>query len=937
MATDVSLNTHDALAGFAAQILREQADRLPFLDDLTLLLPTAQAAPRLRRLLLDGAAARGHEALLGARILSLQQWLAEIPLAHAVISPPARELLLVEALRAHRHLFGHANLWSLAESLLGLFDELTLNRVGLPATLDEFEAQLARAYGLGERTFSALGLEARVVFTLWRAWQEQLTARALIDAPTAILLRLTAGLERLRQGRCYLLDFIPAHRAEADWLAALPASVRVLEAPPFGADTPYTRFLGQSLLLQDPPLAARARAFAAAQARSPARDRLHIFSAASAEQEARAVVLQVRRALLEGAREVAIVSENRRLARRVRALLERAGIGVCDAAGWPLSTTSAASALERWLQCAEEDFPHQAMLDLLKSPFVSIGTDRDAHLNDVYHLEEGIILQGQTGRGLDNYRRALRARARLLPEGMAGALARIGRLLDVLEHAATPLRLLMRRAQRPDRLFGALQESLERLGLAARLAEDEAGVRLLHELARLAAAVDEDSEPLAWSEFRTWLGHTLERQNFHPAFDDDRVQLMGLEQGRLGCYDALIIAGAEREYLPGADGASPFFNEAVRHELGLPGQAQRRQHRQEDFLRLLQAAPRITLTLREREGDEAIQPSPWLESLRVFHRLAWNENLDDPAIVAWVDDPRSEPWRCDTDALPAPVTLPRPALPPNLIPKNLSASGYQQLVDCPYQFFAARGLKLAPPEEIRDRLAKADYGEYVHRSLQAFHHGLDGLPGPFVHALTADTRAAAIALLDEIARAVFAEDIAGNLLERTWLLQWQRVIPACIDWEIEHQAEGWRTRRAELELQRADWLPELGLRGRVDRVDRNGEAIGIIDYKTGGIAKVEDVFDGEAVQLPFYALLYDAPVQRAAYLALGGERGVHDRIRLEGEDLDALVEAQAARLRTVFAQLHAGAGLPAWGDEARCRWCEMAGLCRREARGEMAE
>ena len=102
-----------------------------------------------------------------------------------------------------------------------------------------------------------------------------------------------------------------------------------------------------------------------------------------------------------------MVTEDRRLARRVRALLERAGIALQDSGGWALSTTSAAAALERWLETVEEDFAHQPLLDVLKSPFVCPPQEREAHLASVHRLEQDIILHEQIARGLERYRRHL--------------------------------------------------------------------------------------------------------------------------------------------------------------------------------------------------------------------------------------------------------------------------------------------------------------------------------------------------------------------------------------------------------------------------------------------------------------------------------------------------------------------------------------------------
>ncbi len=105
---------------------------------------------------------------------------------------------------------------------------------------------------------------------------------------------------------------------------------------------------------------------------SPATERLAVLDAAEAEPEARAIELQVRIWWLEGKRNIGIVTNDRKLARRVRALLERANILIQDAAGWRLSTTSAAAALIRWLDCIESNFFYGSLLDLLKSPFLHL-------------------------------------------------------------------------------------------------------------------------------------------------------------------------------------------------------------------------------------------------------------------------------------------------------------------------------------------------------------------------------------------------------------------------------------------------------------------------------------------------------------------------------------------------------------------------------------
>jgi len=955
----------DPLSVLAQRLLSEHRDTLPRLDRAVVLLPDIEAAPRLRRELLQQASALGHQALLGPQLLTWQAWLNTLPVdSGEVVSDHRRELILVEALREHAALFGQGNLWALADSLIGLFDELTLNRAGLPRDLEGFTRRVAEAYGLGESNHQALERESQLVHTLWHAWHEELSERHLLDRRTRYLLQLSSTLDAAHPQALYLLAPASVGGAERQWLRGMLEGGKLtlllhgqLDGTPsrlYHPQTPLIQLidaLGQpsrqssvqapySLLLDaiyhpsaehDTPLRQRAQAFAEAQPQSPAKGRLSLLGTDGDEEEAHAVELQVRRWLLEGRQTIGIVTENRRLARRVRALLERAGIALQDAAGWALSTTSAAAVLERWLECVEEDFPQRAMLDLLKSPFFVSELPREEHLSRVFRLEQDIIQRENIASGLARYREHLRYRQQRLPQELAESLEPVAALLISLEGAAAPLRPYITATTTPAALLlKALLDTLAALGLDRSLGEDAAGMRLLEELTLMHQAVESEAVTMGWLEFRSWLGRTLERFHFRPAASSQAVSLLGLGQTQLARFDALVIAGAEREHLPGAPVATPFFNDAVRQELGLPGGDVQLAERFYHFRRLLESAPQILITYRHHKDGEEILPSPWVESLRAFHLLAYSDDLHASDLAAQL--PHPDTWVVRRDAaLPPPSKMPAPSLPPALLPQRYSASAYQQLMNCPYQFYAARGLSLAPPEAVREALEKSDYGERVHLCLQAFHGDVTGLPGPFSGRLSAARLEEAEALLRRISHAVFASDLEDNFLHRGWLQRWLEKIPAYLEWQTARE-ERWRVKAVELKAEQLDILPGIVLHGRLDRIDSDGQQLAILDYKTGHIPSQEEVGNGEAVQLPFYALLAaeGEPVGEVAYLALDKER-VQDRISLQQDELDGLSKAIGERLADVVKMLHQGAALPAWGDESSCGFCPMGGVCRRQA------
>ncbi|HWQ94526.1 MAG TPA: PD-(D/E)XK nuclease family protein [Gammaproteobacteria bacterium] len=944
---------HDPLAVLADEIVQQAS--LPDLTNSVILLPTLSAAPRLRRLLLERAQAQGNHALLGPNIDTLRGWMERhVPITGRVISESARALLLVEALAEHPDLFGGANPWRIADGLLRLFDELTLRQAALPTSLKHFTARLAHAYGLPDGiAAAALGDEARVVYTLWQALRNQLQAEHKVDAHSAYVSRLC---DRSIPGNLhfYLVGFHELYPAELAWSKALHERGQLSlilhgDAPEetsgdeYAPDAPlvrlrnsmqcdpmviapnddFTDFVNTVYAPSNATLAVRASEFAERHSNSPATGRLSVFAANGAEEEAKAVDIQVRRWLIEGRSAIGIVSEDRRLARRIRALLERAGVTLQDAAGWALSTTSAASTIERWLQTVEQDFAHDPMLDLLKSSFVFPDRDRDNHLDTVYRLERDIIRRANLPRGLHQYRKHVTH----LTEGRVA----IAQLLADLERASQPLLPLSKgHTHHPQTLLNALQESLQRLGITQALAHDAAGQRILAELEALQQALPGRSLRMNWREFRAWLARSLETAHFVPNNTGSPVQLLALEQTALCRFDALIIAGADHEHLPGGGPPSPFFNSAVRRDLGLATRHDELCTRFYHFRRLLECAPQVTITLRREQDGEPVLPSPWVEALQSFHFLAYGDRLDDQTLAVLVNEPRAQISHADPYTLPARTVRPRPAIDRALVPDTLSARAHQRLIDCPYQFFAAHALQLRVPEEVQELLEKSDFGERVHRILQAFHCGAQDLPGPFIEVIATENRVQAIHRLTEISQAVFAPDLKNNFVHRAWLARWLAIIPHYIDWQIAQEGS---PLACEVSVRSAR-VDGLTLTGRLDRVDRGRSGLRILDYKTGQGDKQVDVSSGEATQLIFYTLLaehlYNENIERVEYLLLDKEQ-VKPGSRLEGEELHRLSTLTAQRLDAVMLALREGSGAPAWGDPKTCERCDMQGLCRRQA------
>lgn len=856
----------------ARHILAQHVHEIPDLRRTIVLVPNyhvtqplAQALSRIANL----------PALLLPQMITLNGWAQSIPLSDPIAPDTCRAAALYQALRARRW-FADADLWGIARELLSLLDELTQHCVTLPQNEEDFLAQLEHAYQA--RRNAPMQFEARVVHELWyamsasgeldaaRAYQQRLAQLAQqADAPLYVL--LVSGLAVPEK---HFLDAY-ARRAPVEIF-----DLRQMAAQQLGGDVPPSAF----------PLSHAAL-----------RGRLRLFAAHGLEQEARAADIQVRRWLLAGKKNIAIVAQDRLVARRVRALLERAKVLVRDETGWTLSTLSVSTVLMRWLDTLQSNFYHQDLLDLLKSPFIFADQDSGERKRAVYQLEQLVRKHGV----------ASHLQAFLdLAEGEAEVqtvLARLRQAADVLGESKASL----------SGWLHALGESLAILGIRQGLAADAAGAQLLQALQTWQQELAADTTRFTRTEWRHWLAQQLDTNTFHDATIDSPVLLTHLAATRWRSFDAVLLLGCDAAHLPGIGNGSVWFNDAVRAALGLPTRDTHLAQQRDDLLGLLALNDTVLATWQESRNGEKNLLSPYLEMLCALHELT-SDDLAEQELGALLE---SAQVRTVDFPLPDMAAMPVPGVPETLIPERISASGYNSLVACPYQYYARHMLRLNELDEVREGVEKRDYGEWVHDILHRFHQQFPVLGG--------HPHAALDEALQRISREVFAPALEHDYLARAWLLRWQQAIPAYLEVQLKSEAEGWRYQRGEVpfELPLTDGLM---LYGRIDRVDARGNENKVLDYKMMDAGRLRNKLrePGEDVQLACYAHVYEA--DEAAFISIEKDKVIPVAVP---QDLPELVQANIERLKEVFSQIGNGIAMPANGVDEACTYCEMRGLCRK--------
>lgn len=609
------------------------------------------------------------------------------------------------------------------------------------------------------------------------------------------------------------------------------------------------------------------------------------------EHEAQCAAAEVLAHVRQGKLPVALVSQDRLLVRRVRALLGRHAVSLQDETGWTLSTTHAAARVMALLRAAPPEPGTDAVLDWLKTtawpqPVVA-------------QIESACRREGWVQRG------AIRAES--LPSASAS---------DLWTEAAALLQSFAALRRRPlAEWLLVLRRALLASGVLSQLAADEAGSQLLRAL-----RIEQDQRWLGmaaqtamnFQEFMGWVDTALEDAAFIPeAVPDASVVVTPLARLMLRPFAAIVFPGADDRHLGADAGPHALLSESQALAFGVPTARQRRQMEMLAFSHAVARAP-VSFFHRRADGSEPLALSPLVEQLSL--RLS----AVGRSFAPWMDP------RPMLLIEPSPVTMPAPSAQA-LLPERLSASACEALRACPYRFHALYLLRLREAQELDDEVEQRDYGTWLHAVLLKFHEQR-GAPAP---AEAEGARLLAIARQEKAAQGLNDADFLP------YEAGFADLVPRYIAWLHERDAQGasFRLGEEEREVAPAAWAGTR-LYGRIDRMDdvqrADGPALELIDYKTGNALGLRDKLrqPHEDTQLAVYAALVqpqaDRPIE-AGYLTLSRkiEFLPHPAVEESARALVAGIGENLARLR-------GGAGLPALGEPPTCDFCEARGLCRRD-------
>mgnify|MGYP000028189748 FL=1 len=639
-----------------------------------------------------------------------------------------------------------------------------------------------------------------------------------------------------------------------------------------------------------------------------------IVKARNFEQAAGLAVQRLQEYMLAGHHELALVAQDRLVARRARALLARLGstVRVEDETGWKLSTTRTAATLMAWLNMARmaQQGPKTIdLIDFLNNPYI------DWSLWGLSVEEAQLALEFFEDE-------CLRQDVKLGWAPMFAALMRaqvdqdqpIWKILQGIEKYLKNWCAAPRRTGA--QWYALWHEQWQQMGLLQAYEKDAAGHQLLDQLSELGDLL---TQPLSLAEFLGLVSNRCEEGSYveEPGIAEFTVRMIPLSAARLRRFDAWVMVGCDQSHLPSINEAPMFFSNRLRQLIGAKTIEDEFAQQARDLNELMISHPTWTMLWQAKgAAGEDWQPAPWLQRL-YKERLA---ELDRSASLEWV--PIS----------PMPQGMASAHMVNDaLIPESISPSAYRLLRECPYRYFVEKILRLKNRGDLDQEVDLSVVGQVLHQILRDFYHSLKTQPIQRV-----DRQSLLIERLKQ-----FSEDAFAPLLsaDGRWLatwIAWRNQIPSWISWQLAREAEGWQFLDAEryVEFSLPHSKGSIRVHGFIDRIDENqAHELSVLDYKfskSGNIKNRQKYFRDDP-QLAIYGLalacdpsLSEKPVHEAAWVSLKEATGA-----IPVAEWRSAMDETYMQLQADINAVVEGGQLLAHAPDSICQYCEARGVCRK--------
>lgn len=566
-------------------------------------------------------------------------------------------------------------------------------------------------------------------------------------------------------------------------------------------------------------------------------EHLTLIAAAQAEEEARVIALILREGLEQVGKRVALITPDEGLMARVDAQLKRFNLTANRLSHGSLAVSETGSAYIALIEAIAAPEMMRPLLNLLRHPLVRIG--------EMTEWQSWCSLFERAARGVSKH-----AVGQIPTPSAAIAEAPQTKLVQQLVRELADLSRLS--------LAPSAWVKRSRTALNGLIPTGGKGQEPVEQALDAIAETDENLPVIDADGFASLLREALAKKWRAPQFNaHPQLVMLTPVEARLQHFDRVVLGNMQETIWPGLTDQSPWLNRTQQKTLGLPGPEDHTALIAHDVL-MLGSCGEVFLTYPCRDGGAPVTRSRFIERLVT---LLATQGIPESALSGERYLTIARAW--DAGGEYAPALPPRPT--PNPRPTSMAVSKLDAMFSDPYTLYARYVLDLSKLNAVDAELEPRDFGTVAHAAIKAL----------------SDHWSVAGSAPDTATMSAIAEHALRHFSHRPNVqLFWKRRLERALLF-VNQQEMQRRTGRITVDAERPIEQPlatlPLILKGKIDRLEQDGQGAVIADYKTGDAPTAKEVTEGKATQLLAYALLLieqGQPIERLEYWEL--PRGRHE-------------------------------------------------------------
>ncbi len=342
-----------------------------------------------------------------------------------------------------------------------------------------------------------------------------------------------------------------------------------------------------------------------------------------------------------------------------------------------------------------------------------------------------------------------------------------------------------------------------------------------------------------------------------------KITVMGLLETRASHFDGVIVVDFNEGVVPTTTSKDRFLNSRVRRHAGLPSRQEREALQKHYYWQLLRNAKEAVILYS-------------LSDNRSASRFLYELGLEERKVS-----------RLPLSLLYPKQTMHAGEIVPNEVAfeaktMQWSPSKFKCFLGCKRQFYYRYIARIPPKEE-----EEPNEGTLMHGVLQTL----------YTDTPCFEEEKAFLQALDAALEQYFIGDDAKTLFQKHLM---REKLAGYAAQEVEHFKEGWRVEALEKQIEGE--IGGLYFKGRCDRIDRRGESVILIDYKSREIKAAQKPKSVESLidfQMSIYRLLlskeqrdvacyFVQPFQKPAYTPLAAPEEKETRLLTLIEQIAAM-------------------------------------------------